>query len=205
MTHVSFVRPDAWADLPAFAKSEPTNPENCLNGRCAWLSDTQIELSTAGQKWLSRTIYEVTSPEGLQAAGTFEADFDPSFQQLALHHLRVIRDGLVREIDPRTGLQLLRRERDLERAIFDGRITAHLTIPDVRVGDIIDCCFSIVGANPVLDGKFSAEFRLNWGCWVAETRVRLVTPSDRALVFQLHNEAPEALIEQIDADRIVRI
>lgn len=203
-SRVNIAPADAWLDVPPFVPKGQPAADRSLNGRYAWLSDTQITLQAAHQAWLSRTVYEITGSEGLQAAGSFEADFDPGFQTLTIHHLRIIRDGQTREVDVSRGLQLLRRERDMERAVFDGRITAHITIPDVRIGDIVDSCFSVSGANPILNNHFSAEMRMNWGCWVAETRVRLFSPGNRPLVVQTFNDTPEATVEQAGPDYVVR-
>lgn len=201
---VSFKPPPPWALAPPFIAPGPPGPNASFDGRCAWLSDTQIIIGRSNQTWLSRTIYEVTSPEGLQAAGHFDTDFDPSYQTLVLHHVRVLRAGATREIDLQAGLQLFQRERDMERAVFDGRLTAHLTVPDVRVGDIVDVCYSIVGANPALRGGFAAEWRLGWACWVGETRVRLISERERPLTLATFNGAPECVTEPLGPDLIVR-
>lgn len=204
LSRVRFDCAPDWADLPPTVLPERPSPERSEEGRCFWLSDTQIRLSDGGQTWLSRSVFEVTSPTGLQGAGSLSVDFDPAFQSLSIHFVRVIRDGAVREADVRPSLEVLRRERDLERAMFDGRLTAHVSISDVRVGDILDLCYSVEGQNPVLMGRFAAEWRFNWTCWVGETRVRLLTPAERALHVQSWSDAPECAVEQLRGGETAR-
>ncbi|MGH7021957.1 MAG: DUF3857 domain-containing protein [Caulobacteraceae bacterium] len=176
--------------------TERLTADQSMGGRCALLSDTQINLTGSDQVVVHRTIYEVTSSEGLTAAANHNFDFEPSFQSLMFHHVRVIRATQVREIDPTQGLELLRRERQLERAIFDGRLTAYVSIPDVRVGDIIDVCFSTIGAHPTLGGRFSAEFVLSWQCWVGEARLRLISRADRPMCVETWNNVPDCEVEE---------
>lgn len=201
---VLFEPAPSWADLPAAIPQERPAPEYAQDGRCFWLVDSQIRRTGAEQQALERSIYEVTSPSGLGAAGSLTLDFDPAFQALVVHHIRVIRDGVVREMDAEPGLELLRRERDLERAMFDGRLTAHLSIPDVRVGDVIDVCHSVVGVHPVTGERFAGEWRLDWSCWVGETRLRLLTDVDRRLEIQTWNTTPQVAEEILAEGLVVR-
>ena len=34
--------------------------------------------------------------------------------------------------------EVIQRELNMERAVYDGRMTAHMVIPDVREGDVIE-------------------------------------------------------------------
>lgn len=194
---VLFEPAPSWADLPpVFPTSRPA-PEHSDEGRCFWLTDSQLRLVAGEQHAVERSVCEVTSAAGLNAAGSLSLDFDPAYQTLIVHHVRIIRDGVVRDVDVRRGMELLRRERDLERAMFDGRLTAHLSIPDVRVGDIVDTCQSYIGAHPIVGGRLAAEWRFNWGCWVGESRVRLLVEADRELVIQTWNSPPECVVQRL--------
>jgi hypothetical protein len=88
--------------------------------------------------------------------------------------------------------------------MFDGRLTAHAAIPDVRVGDIVDVCFSLAGAHPILQGRFCAEWILNWQCWVGETRVRLICGPDRSMVIEPRNDPPVCEITALATGEVVR-
>jgi transglutaminase-like putative cysteine protease len=158
------------------------------------LSDCQANLVT--KTIVTRIVREVTSSDGLEAAADMRQDFNPSYQTLEFHHVRVIRDGVVRDVDPLASLEIIRRERNLERFVFDGRLTASSLIPDVRVGDIIDVCHSITGDHPTID-RYSAEFVLDWGIWVGETRVSVVAKADRRLTIRSWNDVPEPSTEVI--------
>ncbi|MDB5423020.1 MAG: hypothetical protein JWQ29_436 [Phenylobacterium sp.] len=151
---------------------------------------------------MTRLVSEVANPDGLQDVGQVSLDFDPAHEKLLVHHIRVLRGGEVREIDPTRALTVFRRERDLERARYDGRLTAHMAIPDIRVGDIVDLAYSTLGAPPLFQGRFSAEWLFTWGCWVGETRVRVLSDAGRAFTVQTWNDAP-AVSEQVLASGLV--
>lgn len=201
---VVFEPAPAWADLPPVIPSTRPAPEHAEEGRCFWLTDSQFRLTGGEQHALERSVFEVTSPAGLNAAGSLSLDFDPAFQTLIIHHVRIIRDGVAREVDAQRGLELMRRERDLERAMFDGRLTAHLSIPDIRVGDIVDVCQSYVGSHPIIGHRLAAEWRFNWGCWVGESRVRLLVDPDRHVIIQSWNDAPACVVEIMADGAVLR-
>jgi hypothetical protein len=188
---VSWASPPAWADVPLDLPQDHPTPRQGDRGRAIWLSDTQVNLTTPQATWLCRTIYEVVGRDGLRTASSLNIDFDPRFQTLVLHHVRVSRAGVVLDLDPMEDVALLPREDDSERAVFDGHLTAYVRIADLRLGDIVDVCHSLVGVHPLLGGAFCAEWRLNWSCWVGATRVRLITRADRALTVQGFNGAPD--------------
>lgn len=178
---VTHAPPESWLDIKPFEPTLVRTTEQVRDGVRHWLSDTQINLIGAEQKWFTRNVTEVAVAEGLAQAASISTDFEPTYQRLQIHHLRLIRNGVTREIDPMLLVQTLRREVDLERAKFNGRLTAHITVPDVRVGDIIDYAYSLLGENPAIKGVFDGLFRLQWTVWVARTRVRILAAAERGL------------------------
>ncbi len=173
----------AWADLPRFSAPHRPTAEQLEGGRCIWLNDNQIDLTGPHRVWLTRTVNEIVAPDGLGAVGQISVDYDPGFERVVFHHVRILREGVTRVFDPTPAMQVFQRERDLERARFDGRLTAHFVIPDLRLGDIVDVAWSVTGTHPVLGDRFAAEWVFEWGCWVGETRVRLLTREDRPLTL----------------------
>lgn len=193
---VSYAPAGAWAEVPPFEdRGRPTGVQ-VDQGRCFWLSDTQVDLTGSQQVWLTRSICEVVTPDGLKDTAALDLTFDPGFEALVIHHVRVIRDGVTREVDPMRGLQVMRREPDIDRAMYDGRLTAHYVIPDVRVGDVVDTAYSLCGAHPVVGERFAAEWSFSWSCFVGETSVRLRAPRNRPMVLQGWNAPPAPVISE---------
>lgn len=170
-------------------------------GCCFWLSDVRLDLTGPQRVWTSRLVQQVTGGDGLQPAASFEAAFNPAYERLIIHGVRVWRDGTVREAASPEAFELFRRELNLERAVYDGRLTAHMIVPDVRVGDVVDTLYSIAGANPVLDDAICFTPRLQWSSPVVETRVEVRVPAARDLVIQSFGRAPASADETRDGVR----
>jgi lipoprotein NlpI/transglutaminase-like putative cysteine protease len=142
--------------------------------------DEQVRVEGRSMSAYSHVVRVVNDASGLGIAAQIELEFDPSYQTFALHHLTLVRDGkTINKLD-RKRIQLLQRETQLERQMYDGRVTLSVVLDDVRAGDQIDFAYTVRGANPVFDGRFA------YTTWMTSSRgptalyqVRLLAPADR--------------------------
>ena len=160
-------------------------------GVCYILLESLTDLSGPSPTFSSRLVQQVTGSDGLQPTASFEIVFDPAFERLIIHSASVLRDDERREAASPAAFELLRRELNLERAVYDGRLTAHMIIPDVRIGDIVETAYTIVGSNPVLGGRFSRNQRLQWSAPLVEVDCRVRAPIGRSLEYRGHCALPE--------------
>jgi transglutaminase-like putative cysteine protease len=172
------------------------------NGVCVLLSEAQTDLTGPRRVHTSRLVRAVTGRDGLQAVARFDAVFDPGFERLVIHGIRVIRGGVVREEARPEAFELMRREPHLERAMYDGRMTAHMVIPDLREGDIVDTSFSVTGEQPSLNGAFSWWFVLQWATRVVETTCRVIAPAQRRFLIRRFGGAAQPQITDRDGARV---
>lgn len=121
--------------------------------------------------------YRVTSSAGLSDAAEFSLTFDPAYERVALHHLRLVRDGRVEERLALGDFEVIRQERDRDRALYDGRLTAIHQLRDVRVGDVIDYAYTTTGANPVFGSHYVEGLSLGWNKPVRQFRYRILRPN----------------------------
>src|SRR5262249_2035195 len=119
------------------------------------LNDVQIDLDPSKSAWHHRRAQRVLTRAGAEQAAHFLAEFDPTYQRLDVHYIRVLRGELTFDHADLGALQIFRRETSLERLALDGRLTVSLVVPDVRVDDIVEISLTVHGANPVLDKKMS--------------------------------------------------
>lgn len=152
------------------------------------LIDEQVRLDAAAASRFTRVIRVVDDAAGLAAASQIEIEFDPSFQKLALHRLQILRgQRRIEELD-RKRVRLLQRETQLERQIYDGRVTASIVLDDVRAGDRIEYAFTVSGSNPVFDGRYVDSIFAGSGRGpVAFFQLRLLAPAARSI----HARAPD--------------
>ncbi|MGD2133587.1 MAG: DUF3857 domain-containing protein, partial [Maricaulaceae bacterium] len=100
--------------------------------------DTQVRREPDAVVTYSRRATEIFDRSGLESEGRLSFGFDPSEEELRVHAVRIIRDGVVHDRLDDLHFTIARREQDLDNGIVDGNLTAFAEIPDVRVGDIVE-------------------------------------------------------------------
>ena len=131
--------------------------------------------------------YRITSDNGVQNGSSVGVTFDPTYERLTFHFVRIVRNGQTLDRLDRSKFQLLQREREMESFLYDGSFTAACQLEDVRVGDVIEYAYTIEGANPVLKGHYFNTFATDWTVPVERAIVRIVRPVGRDLHFQMEN------------------
>ena len=145
-----------WVVHEPYTCPNPPDETFISGGLCKLLQDIQIDLAGPEEAWHFRSANYVVTQSGAEAAAHVAVDFDPHYQRLEIHFVRVLRGKEVLDRTDMGAFDLLRRERDMERRILDGRLTASLVVPDVRPGDVVEVCLTVYGANPVLGGHYAA-------------------------------------------------
>ncbi len=165
--------------------------------------DDQVDRSheaPSANTWSRRVIQQPVQPEGLGTAATVRFVWDPAYQHVVVHRVRVIRDGTARDWAVRESFDVLRRETNLERRTLDGHLTANLQIPDVRVGDLVETWATWVGTQPLLAGLVRSTFVFGWHDPVAFTATRVRHRADDALVLRvIPDDGPVALLHHEQA------
>lgn len=140
--------------------------------------------------------YRILDSAGLRHGSQVSVSFDPAYETLALHHVRLIRNGEILDRLDRNKLQVIQRETDLEYLLYSGSLTALLILDDVRVGDIVDLAFTKTGTNPVFGDRYIDTFGLDWSTPVAHLRRRIVHPADRKIAHRVVGSGAPALQER---------
>ncbi len=157
----------------------------CSSGGTQYLlADRQYHLGR--EESYFRLVTKLISPEAVQNGSRIEVDVDPSYQQLVLHTVRVIRNG--RPIDKLASahVTVLQRERDLNAFLYDGTRSVVIEMHDIRPGDIIDHSFTIKGNDAASDGRFSRLLSMGHSIPLARHHVRFIIPAGRKPIFRKH-------------------
>jgi hypothetical protein len=85
--------------------------------------------------------------------GNISIVWNPAAGTPIVHEIKIFRDGQVIDVLQTSSFEVLRREDQLEAARLDGRLTAVLRIPDLRVGDELEVDFTTYSSDPSLGGK----------------------------------------------------
>lgn len=182
--------PPAWVETQALPGG-PTPTKEDAGGDVAFLLvDDQVRRHGAGRDHYRRMARQVVSTSGIDDASELRVDFDPAYQTVTFHDVLIRRGSTVRRALRPAEIKLLQREPELDRRIYDGRLTAVAFLHDVRVGDVIDASWTVRGQNPVYGGRSAFGFDLGWGVPVAKLSVRVLWPEDRPLAARIHGPAP---------------
>lgn len=151
------------------------------------LDDHQTRVDGRRVERYSRHVRQVLSPAGLEEESELQLVFEPSYQDLVIHHVRILRGGrTIDALDP-SEVELIRQEDELDQRIYNGQLSAVVVLEDVRVGDVIDYAYTVSGDNPVMGGRFDEEFYLADAEPIRRQHLRLLWPTARRLLLRPSN------------------
>lgn len=203
------------APLPALGATPgwvaPVEPDtgkevkNAINGVDYLLADMQTRVAPDGSRHAFRHYaMKVRTAKGLDHTGQIEIEWDPAYQRLQLHTLRVLRNGRWLPWQDRASARTIDREPEAEQRIYDGRKTMVLQLDDIRVGDVLEYAYTVTGWNPVYGGKQFGGFPLDFGAPVARIHNRLLLPARREVTVTSSPGAPEPRMTTI-GDQVERV
>lgn len=198
---VHFAPPLAWVEPREEPQFTPTPASDVAYGYDYLLLDRQVNVREQSVYW--RTVYRITSEGSLQSGARFTWNYDPAYEELVLHHLRVIRDGVPQERLNEALIKIIQRENDLERHLLNGESTAYALLDDIRVGDVIDSAFTRKGWNPTFSGRYFGSLSTGWSIPVRKQYFRLTAPKDRVVLNKTHGGTPVELGTEQRGDDIV--
>tara|TARA_R110001592_G_scaffold310495_1_gene585093 strand:+ start:7551 stop:10529 length:2979 start_codon:yes stop_codon:yes gene_type:complete len=152
------------------------------------LVDTQIKVdSQQSEHYFYHYANHITNQSGVESNSQLNISFDPIYEEVFLHKIKILRNG--KEIDQlrSSKKQLIQREDQLDQLIYNGLQTLNIILNDVRAGDTIEYSYSLIGANPVYKGIFSTTQSIEWDVPVEDVFFRLVWNKPTELNIASHN------------------
>ena len=199
---VHFAPPPAWVEQIAAPALVPTPEADVSYGFDYLVLDRQVKVSEQSVYW--RSIYRITAEGSLQSGARLTWNYDPAYEQITLHHLRVIRGGETQERLNEGLVKIIQRENDLDRHMLNGESTALVLLDDIRVGDVIDYAYTRTGWNPTFGGKYFDTLSTGWSIPVRRQHFRMLTPDGRTILQRSHGEKTVAFsTAQKDADTLL--
>lgn len=183
-----YAPPAKWvqvAEVPAPPKDDQAPSTQVL------LDDNQSLHDNTGSTYYNRRVVKVLKPEGLQG-GSRSVTWDPARDKMTIHALAIIRDGQrIDLLKNGEDVLVLRREKNLERAMLDGRMTASIQIKDLQVGDVVDWSYSYEHRDPLIGGRTNDIERMAWSGVAGRYRVRMLWDDGTPLVWKTGPALPE--------------
>ncbi|HZX25421.1 MAG TPA: DUF3857 domain-containing transglutaminase family protein [Telluria sp.] len=173
------------APVPAWVvPAGPLPPASTEQAAAIRLADLQERVEDKPVAYIHRAL-TANDPSALAGLGQYDIEFQPEYQRIELHGLRVWRSGVAIDKLASAQIRFLQRELGLEQGLYSGRVTASIVLSDLRVGDTLDVEYSIIGANPVLGKAFHDAAQWDYSVPVAWRRIILLAPEGRAIHYRV--------------------
>lgn len=173
----------AWVQAQDYAKTVTVGVGEAI---ATLLEDKQVLLGKNKQRYYRQVLQTLTAA-GLREVSELRVRFNPEYQRLTLHSIRVGRDGHWREVVRSARVRMMQREEGLDNGIHDGEMTAVLILEDVRVGDVVDYSYSLSGNNPIFGQTEFGGFGLNATYSMEKLTARLIVDGKRKIQIKVHN------------------
>ncbi|UHQ19213.1 DUF3857 and transglutaminase domain-containing protein [Lysobacter sp. KIS68-7] len=185
-----------FAPVPTWVQPTPRpDPGDAMptaDGTRYLLLDDQVDARTADTVAYRRIASRLENVRALSDGGQIRIDFQPDYQHVLIHAINVWRDGKATDRRPDARIEVLHREEDLDDAMFDGEQTVTITLPDLRVGDIVDYSYSVVGENPVFGNAYHDAYTARFGTTLGYRRVRVLFDAARPV----HARGPKDFVRR---------
>ena len=157
--------------------------------------DYEKQVSLAEKSVFIRRCYKVLSESGVQDNSQVTIEYDPSFQQLTIHTIQIIRNGqIINQLNP-SNIKTIHQEADLNRYLYNGTLQEVLFVEDVRKNDVIEYSYSLKGFNPIFQNKYCDFLSTRFSAPCYNIYYKLMVPNDRTVTVKNKNETTAPLIQ----------
>lgn len=146
----------------------------------------------------SHSAVKILNNEGVNQMSDLTFEFDPIYEKLIFHKIDIIRNGERISKLNLNSIETIQRESNLERNLYDGRLTSFVNLNDIRKGDILDYSYSIVGSNPIYEGGYSNILYFQYIAPIREIYFRILVPDNETFKFKYFNQAAQPIIVKKD-------
>ena len=162
----------------------PTNqPSTSQSGGTRYLVYERQDHTVLAQDY-TRLVLLMENETGVQDYGNLRFRFDPSYQTLQLHSVRIHRAGVILNRLDQSKIRVIQPEPGLSNGVLTGDKTAVVLIEDLRVGDVLEYAFTLAGADPVLAGHYSRRLAAQSSVPIEHQRFRIIWPTEKPLTYR---------------------
>ncbi len=162
----------------------------------------EIQVSLAEQAEYVRCSRRIISEAGVQNGSEISVSFDPSYQKLVFHSIRILRDGKSINKLQLSKIKTIQQEEDLKDFIYNGALKSVMILEDVRTGDIIEYSYTTKGFNPIFKNKYSGAFNLQFSVPVYDLYYKLIVPQVRKINYKTLNGGIEPVTSSVNGAQV---
>jgi tetratricopeptide (TPR) repeat protein len=166
---------------PASAKGKPSQ----------LIADYQYRIEKGEVFSYVDNAFRIDDPDTLMAQNTVSLTWLPDKGDLKIHHLEIYRDGKVIDLLANGAkFDVIRREPGLESRLLDGELTATLSVPGLRVGDILRTTYTISTHDQALGNEAQVLQALGSEPWRVDMGRAIVSwPQDEQMYWKAEAKA----------------
>ena len=180
-----------WVEVADVEWPENQNAEE-LSGGVHWLLvDKQHRPSS--EESFHHFAVRMHSAQGIQDNADLNLNYDPEYQDLRLHFLRIHRDGEIINALDQAQIDVNRSASSPELFLYDKTRSVTVFVPNLRLGDTLEYAYSLRGKNPVMKDLFSMSEWLEWSLPVHQLNIRLLWEEEEKPFIRKHrfDQEPE--------------
>ena len=153
-------------------------------------TDQQVRIAADGDETYAAWRIKVLAPEAL-TLGNVGLTWSPASDEVTVHALRIIRDGVVTDVLAGQKFAVIQREANLERAMLDGSLTATLQAPGLQVGDELEFAMTMKHRDPNLGDVSQGFAQLPTAGALGSYRLRVLEPAARKVRWLATPDMPK--------------
>lgn len=181
-----------WVTVLSVKSSTRIKAKDVSGGYHVLLRDSQFDL--ASQTKYHHNGYLIFTDEGLQSVSEIQVEYDPNFEKVTFHVIRIWRNGKLIDKLPTVNFKLSQVEKESDKHIYNEQLSAIAILDDVRINDVVEFAYSVKGWNPIFQNKFFNSFNLRSYDPMDEFFYKVNFPLDRKLNYKLFNTTEQPAI-----------
>ena len=177
--HVKTTKEPEWVSKKTYSYTNTTLDQQAIDGIVDLVAEDQIDLQS--QSVYRKRAYKLLSEAGVQNNSQITFYFDPTYQELDIHSIRIIRGNQVINKLDLSKINTVHQEKDLEKFIYNGTLTAVMIMEDVRKGDVIEYSYTLKGFNPIFKNLYANVLDFQYGVPLYNLYYKLTVPTGRSV------------------------
>lgn len=146
--------------------------------------DYEKQVNLEQQSIYYKIAFKIISEAGVQNNSKISINFDPSYEKLIIHSIKIIRENESHNRLQSEKIKVIEQEAELERHIYDQSLSAVLILEDVRKGDIIEYSYTLKGFNTIFKGKYADSYRTAFSVPIYNLYYKIAVPTDRIITIK---------------------
>jgi len=148
--------------------------------------DYEKQVNLQKQSTYYRKAYRIISEAGIQNNSEISIVFDPSFEQLIIHSIKIRRgEKSLNKLQPEK-IKVIQQETELANHIYNQSLSAIIFLEDVRKGDAIEYSYTLKGFNSIFKGKYADIFETGFSVPICNLNYKIIIPEGRIITIQVY-------------------